>query len=80
MISAFVSRDFGYGYNLTPQQLMMVNEFQTKNGGNYIDEDAAKIVNNNIKKRSLPHHPLLLSSNLEPTNKGTGVMIISYSS
>ena len=28
MISTFVSRDFGYGFDLTPEQLAQVNEFR----------------------------------------------------
>jgi hypothetical protein len=40
MISAFLSREFGFGINLTQEQLQKVN--QVRQGKKYSDETAAK--------------------------------------
>lgn len=39
MLSSFVSRDFGYGCDLTPSQLDTINQFRENKA--YLDEDAA---------------------------------------
>ena len=56
MISAFVSRDFGYGYpELTTDQLKQVND--NRKNKNYQDEEAAKQINGDARKRPLKTHP-----------------------
>ena len=41
MLSSFVSRDFGYSFDLSPKQLTTVNSYRQQNN-NYLGEDAAK--------------------------------------
>ena len=48
MISAFASRECGFGIDMSPEDLARVNE--TRNGKTYSDEVAAKAVNGNISK------------------------------
>ena len=48
MLSSFVSRDFGYSYELTPSELARVNEF--RKGQHYLDKDAAMEV---YKKKTI---------------------------
>ena len=58
MYSAFVLRDFGFGHPLTGHQLDHVNRF--REGRNYLDEDAARTINNNNPtKQPLTTSPFL---------------------
>ena len=50
MISSFCSREFGYGFELTQNQLATVNAY--RQGKNYLDEDAARTINNNNLTKS----------------------------
>lgn len=57
MVSAFQSREFGFGYHLTEEDLTIVNEYrQTHN--TYADTDAAKFIMNTDQKK-----PLTLETN-----------------
>lgn len=59
MISAFVSRDFGFGLKaLTTDQLNMINEARRQK--KYCDEEAAKQINGDARKRDLKAHPFCI--------------------
>lgn len=57
MISAFASREYGFGIDMSPEDLARVNE--TRNGKMYSDEVAAKAVNGNISKSALTSNPFV---------------------
>ena len=57
MLSSFVSRDFGYGFKLTPSQLKTVNEY--RRGKQYIDEEAAREVLKCKYKQTLKNSPFI---------------------
>ena len=57
MLSSFVSRDFGYGLNLTQGQLNEVNNY--REGKNYLDRDAAIEVHGKIQKPKLTDSPFV---------------------
>ena len=57
MISAFVSREYGFGMDLSPDDLARVN--QTRNGKKYSDEVAAIAVNGNANKQQLTKNPFV---------------------
>ena len=57
MISAFQSREFGFGLQITNEELNRVNEY--RNGKKYADEDAAKEVKRNIYKNNLTCSPFV---------------------
>ena len=55
MVSALVSREFGWGHkDLTTEELKKVNEFRKNTRPNYADEEAAKYVFGSSKKEDLP--------------------------
>jgi hypothetical protein len=56
MISAFVSREYGFGMDISPDDLARVNE--GRNGKKYSDETAATAVNGNANKQQLTKIPL----------------------
>jgi hypothetical protein len=68
MISAFVSRELGYGMELTPSQLDAIN-LKRKNE-HYLDTLSAKKKNGNTKKPKLTHSPF--SRKLEYGANGEG--------
>ena len=57
MISAFVSREYGFGIDLSPDNLARVNE--KRKGTKYSDEVAAKAVYGNTDKHPLTSNPFL---------------------
>ena len=57
MLSSFVSQDFGYGYNLTDDELAIVNRYRL--GKTYKDEDAAMEVLKSIHKKPLQNSPFV---------------------
>jgi len=57
MISAFVSREYGFGIDLSPDNLARVN--QKRNGTKYSDEVAAKAVYGNTNKSPLTYNPFV---------------------
>ena len=57
MLSSFVSRDFGYGWQLTPEQLLIVNTY--RNGKTYTDEIAALEVIKQKEKTPLETSPFI---------------------
>ena len=57
MLSSFCSRDFGYGFQLSPAQLDIVNDY--RRGKSYLDEDAAMEILNKKKKDPLKHSPFV---------------------
>ena len=79
MISAFVSREFGFGLKLSQEQLQKIN--QARQGTKCSDEAAAKETSGGkankqpLRKRTnnhLPSLPSLSNSNMAPTTKDTG--------
>ena len=59
MISAIKSRDFGFGYDLTAEQLARVNEFRQTQRPEYSDRDAALKVKGTTTKPSLKESPFV---------------------
>jgi hypothetical protein len=60
MISAFVSREFGFGMHLTPMQLDEINQERRKQAKrNYSDKDAALKINGTTVKPTLTHSPFV---------------------
>ena len=57
MISAFVSREFGYGHDLTTSQLAEINNYRKNR--NYIDEDAAVEIYGKKEKKPLTESPFI---------------------
>jgi hypothetical protein len=73
MISAFISREFGFGFYISSEDLEKVNK--KREGTKYSDEDATKTIRGNSLKA--PHSPSLHSlSSLSAvqTTKVTGTM------
>ena len=58
MYSAFVSRDFGFGHNLSDAQLQVVNKYW-RNNNLYLDEEAAIKVYNRKTKAPLTTSPFI---------------------
>jgi hypothetical protein len=57
MISAFVSREFGFGMDLSPNNLAKVNQY--RQGKKYSDNVAAKAVHGNANKTQLTSNPFV---------------------
>ena len=57
MISAFQSREFGFGLKFTDEELNSINEYRS--GKKYTDEDAAKEVKCDIYKKDLTCSPFV---------------------
>ena len=58
MISAFVSREFGFGMQLSPEQLEEVN--RKRRGETYQDKEASTKVNGNNRKTPLKISPFMI--------------------
>ena len=56
MITAFLSRKFGFNWQMTCSQLDLVNEFREKK--TYIDENAAIVKRVKIQKDKLTYSPV----------------------
>jgi hypothetical protein len=72
MLSAFRSREFGFGLEMSEQDLELVNEYQKDK--NYQDEAAAKEKRGDIKKNHLRKVHLYLNSNMVLRRKAIGCM------
>ena len=71
MLSAFVSREFGFGRVLTKEELDQVNAARQAVGRNtYIDEQAAKEVLGTINKSDLKESPLVKYLYIGASNEG----------
>jgi hypothetical protein len=68
MISAFVSREFGFGINLTQEQLQKVN--QARRGMKYSDEVAAKETRGKADKLALTSSPFVIEFEYGANNQG----------
>jgi hypothetical protein len=62
MLSAFQFREFGFGLQMSEQDLALVNEYRKDK--NYIDQDAAKEKRGDAKKKHLLKAPLYLNLNM----------------
>ena len=71
MVSAFQSRECGFGLNLTSDQLEQIN-FERR-GKKYFDEVAAKEMKGSVFKQESKTHLLFVILNL--VTKITGIMI-----
>lgn len=58
MLSSFVSREFGYGMELSNDDLETVNTYRKKNNV-YSDNDAAVRINGNATKSELTSSPFI---------------------
>jgi hypothetical protein len=72
MISAFQSREFGFGLEISDEDLKRVNEW--RRGQHYLDESAAKAKQGTSEKKAYLQAHLFLSLNMVPATKGTGAM------
>jgi hypothetical protein len=68
MVSAFQSREFGFGLDLTPEQLQMVN--QARRGKKYKDEEAAISRLGSALKKDLPKSPFVKEFEYGTNNEG----------
>jgi hypothetical protein len=68
MISAFVSREFGFGIKLTQEQLSLVN--QARRGTKYSDESAAKETRGKADKLPLTSSPFVVEFEYGANNQG----------
>jgi hypothetical protein len=68
MISAFVSREFGFGFYLSPEDLEKVN--RKREGTKYSDEDAAKKIRGNSSKAPLTESPFVVEFEYGANNQG----------
>jgi hypothetical protein len=81
MISAFASREFGFGMQLTASQLDKVNKSRSRGVRKYYsDKNAAISKNGTAKKRYSQLHPLSNHLNMVIIMRGIGVMNAWYSS
>jgi hypothetical protein len=71
MISSFVSREFGYGLNLTADQLDQVNTERRRTNRKFYKDDAAAIMKNGTtKKPILTHSPFTRLLEYGKNNEG----------
>ena len=70
MLSAFVSREFGFGRTLTEQELARVNEKRRANGATYIDTQAAMEIQGTIYKKQLSESPFVKYLFIGANNEG----------
>ena len=68
MISAFQIQEFGYGMNLTVQDLKQVNE--SRHGTKYKDEQAANDTKKNIFKLELTPTPFIREFEYRANSEG----------
>ncbi len=68
MISALQSREFGFGANLTDEQLEQVN--RERRGEKYKDEEAAISKLRSAKKKDLPCSPFIKKIEYSTNNEG----------
>jgi hypothetical protein len=70
MLSAFVSREFGFGRLLTVNELAMINEKQRANGATYTDTHAAIEIQGTIFKKPLTESPFVKYLFIGANNEG----------
>jgi len=68
MLSAFQSRETGFGLNLSATQLSEINE--TRRGKSYVDADAAIAINGQAMKKDLLNSPFVIYFELGANNEG----------
>ena len=68
MISAFVSRDTGFGMSMTDRELAIVNAL--RQGANYIDGTAALEVYKHTRKQPLTQSPFVRNLLIGATKGG----------
>jgi hypothetical protein len=68
MISAFQSRETGFGLQISPTQMEEINE--SRRGKNYVDLDAAIAVHGQVGKKDLKQSPFVVSFELGINNEG----------
>ncbi len=72
MISAFQSREFGFGMKINEEQLADINRY--REGKEYIDKDAAKSKRGSTKKQHLPQVHLFWNLNMVQMQRDIGCM------
>jgi hypothetical protein len=68
MLSAFQSRETGFGVHISRLQLDEIND--TRRGQNYVDVDAAMAVHGQAVKKELKESPFVVSFELGANNEG----------
>ncbi len=77
MISAFQSREFGFGMNLSQIEIQKINQYHSEKRLLYTEAESAMIVNVTTIKKPLENSPFILFFNMATylARKGTGCMI-----
>ena len=71
MISGFTSRDFGFGFDLSPAQLGIVNEYRrTRGHDEYVDKEAAIKIKNTTRKSNLTKSPFVYTFDYGANHEG----------
>jgi hypothetical protein len=60
MISAFQSREFGFGISLTQNEIQKVNQFRSEKRPLYMEFESAVKVNGTAIKKPLENSPFVL--------------------
>ena len=68
MLSAFVSRKFGFGFYISLDDLEKVNK--KREGAHYSDKDAAKKIRGNTMKAPLTESPFVVEFEYGANNQG----------
>ena len=68
MLSSFVSREFGYRFEMTSSQLSHVNQYQK--GQHYLDVSATMEINKSTEKSKLTSTPFILYFNYGANSNG----------
>ncbi|KAI2499926.1 hypothetical protein MHU86_14547 [Fragilaria crotonensis] len=68
MLSAFQSRETGFGVHISRMQMDEINE--TRRGTNYADMDAAIAIHGQVAKKNLEESPFVVSFELGTNNEG----------
>jgi hypothetical protein len=70
MLSDFVSREFGFGQQMTEEELERVNSKRRATGSTYIDTQAAMEINGTVNKAALTESPFVKYLYIGINNKG----------
>jgi hypothetical protein len=76
MLSAFVSREFGFGRVLTEAELVKINTERRGIGRTYMDTQATLEILGTTNKQAFTESPLVSTFTLEQTMKDTGTVSI----
>ena len=70
MVSAFQSREFGFGMDMSDSELEAVNIKKRRGNQRYADEEASQAVHGSIEKQDLKHSPFVQFFEYGASNEG----------